>query len=417
MPDERNYLNHKYGLFVHYAYGNAYPVTQYAGGGVPKSLDELAQGFDAGAFARDVVSFGVEYVIFTAWHCSMNTLYPSEVMNRWRPGHASRRDVIRDLIQALKGTGVILYLYTHPADGHDLSPEDQTKTGWNGPKPYAIWNKFINELYEELALRYGQELGGLIFDSGWPSQVDRLRLRETVLSLMPHAALIAVYNECCDCCDYCSREVRYPDHKSDCGFNEYPPVERFNENTWPGYRRLVAMVQGGGWEAVNGAALYTAEQMFRYTVLQAATATEGAGVAWAAGPYPGGTWETNVKETFQRVSSYLAPIAESVKNTYPSTSFVTNEGTKIQSLSWGGVATKSIDDEFEYIHILAPPEGRSLHLPPAADGKQFAGACLLHSGRDVGFIQETAGITLTLPESESWNALDTVFKLKRRMKQ
>jgi hypothetical protein len=411
MPGKNEYLKHKYGLFVHYVYGDAYPVTQNVGGSIPKNLNELAEGFDVEAFVRDVVSFGMEYVIFTTWHCSMNMLYPSEAMNRLRPGHASRRDVIRELIEALRGMGITLYLYTHPADGHDLSSEDQMKTGWTGPAPYATWNAFINEVYEELTIRYGRDIGGFIFDSTWPEQVDRMRLRKTILSRKPEAALVAVYNECCDCCDFCSKEIRYPDDII--WFNEFPPIERFNENTWPSYRRLVAMVQGGEWWAVNGIALYTPEIMFRYTVLQAATATEGAGVTWAAGPFPGGTWETNVKESFQKLNTYIAPVTEAIKNTYPSTSFITKEGSKIPTLAWGGVATKSADDQFEYIHVLTPPTGKSLHLPPPADGKKFSCAQLLPHNRPVGLVQEAGGITLTLPSTESWNSINTVIKLKR----
>ncbi|MBS1806094.1 MAG: hypothetical protein JST28_22345 [Acidobacteria bacterium] len=39
---------------------------------------------------------------------------------------------------------------------------------------------------------------------------------------------------------------------------------------------------------------FSPASMFRYTVLQAGTCTEGGGVMWAAGPYPGGGWEMGV---------------------------------------------------------------------------------------------------------------------------
>ena len=413
MAVTHNYLKYKYGLFVHYAYGDAEePVTRNADGTNPTSLDDLADRFDVEAFVGDVVSFGVEYVIFTAWHYRMNMLYPSVVMDAWRGGHASRRDVIGELIDRLKGTGVALYLYTHPADGHDFSAEDQERTGWNGPAPYEKWNAFINAVYEEVTVRYGRDVEGYLFDSTWPEQVDRSTLRKTILSRQGDLALVALYDQRNECCDYCSKEVRFPDEIL--WFNEYPPITRYDVSTWPSYRRLVAIVQGGDWCAAGGSAQYTAEMMFRYTVLQAATATESAGVVWSAGPYPGGRWETNVRERFQALGSCLAPIAESIKCTYPSTSYVTAEGSKILTLPWGVVATRSVDDRYEYIHVLIPPAEGTIHLPPPADGKRFVSAALLTTGEQASMTQTARGVDLALPKGFRWDTLDAVFRLTVR---
>jgi len=134
---EAEYIRNRYGIIVHYTFGcgggQRYPGTCNVDGSIPESLDEVADNFDAEGFARDMVAFGVEYVIFTPYHASMNTLYPSKEMDNWRPGHTAKRDVIRDLINALKGTGIKLYLYGHVNDGRDFSPEDRVATGFTDP--------------------------------------------------------------------------------------------------------------------------------------------------------------------------------------------------------------------------------------------------------------------------------------------
>jgi alpha-L-fucosidase len=134
------------------------------------------------------------------------------------------------------------------------------------------------------------------------------------------------------------------------------------------------------------------------------------GVAWAAGPYANNQWETGVAETLRRFGKLLAPIAESVFGTVPSTAYVTHAGT-LQKDTWG-VATDSRDGRSVYLHILNPPaSGASLQVPPAADGRRFRAARLLVSGRQVELRKPAAGYRIVLPRGETWNAVDTVIRL------
>ena len=122
------------GLFVHYTYvGRPYEwgCTTWSDGSPVASLDELADNLDVQDLARTAARMRAQYLQFTAWHANMNVLFPSAVMDRRLPGHASRRDVIGDLIKALRPTGIRLILYIHPSDGHDFSREDQDRVGWN----------------------------------------------------------------------------------------------------------------------------------------------------------------------------------------------------------------------------------------------------------------------------------------------
>jgi hypothetical protein len=108
----------------------------------------------------------------------------------------------------------------------------------------------------------------------------------------------------------------------------------------------------------------------------------------------------------QKAGEYIEPVAESIKGTYPSTSW--QPKGSITELPWG-VATRSTDDKREFIHVLNPPSTRTVSLPPPDDGKVFANARLLVGGKPVKLEQNASGLRLTLPEDEAFNPLDTVI--------
>jgi alpha-L-fucosidase len=428
-----DYRAMKYGFFVHYVWGgDAYSVTVNKDGSKPAGIDDVADRFDAEGFARDLQAMDVEYVLFTAWHANMNVLYPSKVMDKWMPGHSSKRDLIGDMIKACKAKGVQVLLYTHPRDGHDFNDADMAKTGWHrgqGSNPdfdkfdKAKWNDFINEAYAELVERYGNDILGLYLDEGSGAAdsyrvVDYPRLRKTITAKHPH--LLMMQNDYGNLytADLGNKEIFYHN-----GFDT-PDGDQ-----WPSYKIPISVVVGSiFWAAFpegqtepaqksdkvgfNKWIPYTPESMFRYTVLQAGSNTDGGGTLWAAGPYPEGGWESGVLERMKKTGELIKPIERSIKNTYPSSSWRTAPGTRISNLTWG-VATRSMDDKFEYLHVLkAPADGsKSLKLPPPADGKKFAKAVLLDNRKAVALKQDESGLSLALPTGSSWDPLNTVIAL------
>ena len=427
------FQNAKYGLFVHYVWGGtAYSATVNKDGSMPAGLDDVADRFDADVFADDLAAMGVEYVLFTAWHANMNVLYPSKVMDRWLPGHSSKRDLLGDLIKACKARNISVLLYTHPRDGHDFTAAEQARTGWadgRSPNPdwakfnKRKWNDFINDAYGELVDRYGNDILGIYLDEGSGEAdshrvVDYPRLRKTITA--KHPGLLMMQNDYGNLytCDIGNKEIYYTG-----------PFAKADGNQWPSYKIPISIVVGSiFWAAFpEGAGKpahtskkvsfnkwipYTPGAMFRYTVLQSATNRDGGGVLWAAGTYPGGGWERGVLDRMKKTGALIKPVESSIKNTSPSTSYVTVPGTTIAQLKWG-VATRSPDGKAEFLHILNPPAGgaRSLKLPPPADGKIFTKAELLADGRPVELVQDAAGLALTLPQGASWDANDTVIKL------
>ena len=267
------------GLFAHYMFpGKPYQwgATVWADGSGVKSLDELADNFDAAEFAAAAKLMRAQYIIFTTSHANMNVLFPSEVMQRYLPGHASKRDVLRDVIKAMKAKNIRVMFYIHPSDGHDFTKEDQERVGWNDGPPYKRYNDFYNEYVVELVDRYGKDVSGYFMDGGVPQKiVDGPRLRETILSRQPGAWLVQNGG--------LNRAV-----------NDYGAYETLDP-PYPAANWAVNKPITGEWWALTNSVILCPELAYRYTVLQASLKDrQGGGVGWSFGPHPGGKWELGV---------------------------------------------------------------------------------------------------------------------------
>lgn len=421
----------KYGLFVHYVYGEEYGLMtpMSINGGEPKDINEFTKVFDVEKFADDVVSMGFEYVIFTAWHANMNLLYPSPVMTKWRgQEHTSERDLLGELYEALNKRGIYLCLYTHIWVGNDFHPkgdgyfyygnkngvitDDQKATGYvesvNGDS--KKWNQFVGEVYDEMSARYGDKIVAYWFDGTWTGAVDKKMIMETINKHNPSTAHIA--NGTLDHgMPYASKEIGHGvvnDFNKD-GFN----IVRDDVKTWAAYDRNIAIIQGGNWWASpNGGPQYTAEHVYQYTVLQAGTTNNG-GVSWAFSPFADNGWEKNVMETMKKAYAYLKPVEKAIKKTKFSTAYPTEEGATINSLEHGFVATMSLDGNIHYIHVLRHPDSNELILPKAKDNSKFNKASLLPGGDDVMIEKHGEGYKLTLPGGHKWDQLNTVIQLEK----
>jgi hypothetical protein len=411
------------GIFIHWAGPGPSSGTGIllSNGTTARDIDQFADSVNIDCVAEEIATLGFEYVILTDFHGLGTTLHPCTALDRWRgSGYTSKRDVVGEMIAKLKEKGIRVILFTHPLDGHDYLAEQREKLGWNDPNGnYRRWNDFINDVYAEIVERYGNDIAGIGFDSDfglsgnaeWDGKLDLKRLRQTILSRCPTLNLFALAGPN-DTCELGMKEVWRPSWLD-------PWMTRsetdYNVETWPAYRRLVTVVQANHWATItppsDGFVRLTEEQLFRYTVLQSGVATEGPGVAWAASPYTDGTWERSVKESFVKFAQYVAPVAESLRGVYTSTSYPVSEGTCISNLPHGIVATRKIDDTIEYIHVLNPPIIKTLNLPKPADGKQFTSALMLKNNHPVNLTYNEKGIQLTLMENDDWDSLDTVIKL------
>jgi autotransporter-associated beta strand protein len=379
----------KYGQFTHYVYFGVMPDgTSFNNG------DFAGNNFDAPGFADDLASMGVEYVIFTAWHANFVPMFNSAaVLRSLGFTRNTSRDVVGDMVAAVRARGIRVILYAHPNQ-----PVIYNYTGHND---------MLNDCYGEMLDRYGDQIDGFWLDENDPGgnqdgSVDFPRLERTIRRRNPDVVLI---------------QNNYGNlYSADVGTSEWGPGGA-NFSPDIGYASVssAARPMAPNWSVSVSTNSYasraSAEGIFRATVVAAASCIEGGGIGWAAGPYPGGGWEQGVLETMQGAGALMAPVAISITNTYPSTSWPVSSGFMGNVDINGAVATRSTDDAKEYVHVLYPPGGNTLTLPPPADGKVFGSARLLANGEPVTFSQTAGGVQLTLTGTNTWSTTDTVIEL------
>lgn len=372
----------RYGLFSHYVWGGGGgTVDQF---GVPsKTIHEQINTFDVRQYIEDIKNFGVQYVIFTAWHFRMNPLYFSPVYRKWRENgelnnpDENDRDLIAELAAALKAEGIDLFLYTHPNDLHDFTPADQAKFDYKykGDTTFNFnkWNLYLNEMYSEIAKRYKGQIKGF-----WQYKLA---------------------------------------------------ANRNDGSTWPSFKySTLAYVVENVISKENPAVLLKAQDIFRYTIYQSASNSEGLGACWVADPKrglnSGDIWVKGVKKTLSDAGQLIKPISISFFATKPSTSWparvdVDPDSPFEKTGDLGDVtyvAMQSKDGGVEYIHVLnsfgSDVHGKTLTLIAPADGKVFTGARLVKDNTTLRFKKSKDGIIrITLPRGVEWDINDTAIAL------
>jgi autotransporter-associated beta strand protein len=400
----------KYGLFVHYVNDGNGHTTMNIDGSPNAGADYLAESFDAAGFADDVASMGVEYLIFTAWHSNFHPLFNSSAVERVPPNERPRiktpkSDMLGRMVAAVRAKGIRVLFYSHP--GQQLF--------WG-----EDWNRFMEDLYGEMVDRY--DIDGFYVDENDPGgnsdrNIDLHRIERAVRWRKPDAVMIQNFYGNLYAFDSAIGESgpANPNFSPDIAWTMPNAYAQVISKTWSAQVPKVP--------TPTPAVTRSPEGIFRATVLGAGSCIEGGGWAWAAGPFPGdgtwidpatgrkksvGRWEEGVLEAMRKAGAHIAPITNSIKGTYPSTSW--QPQGPIDQLPWG-VATRSTDDKTEYLHILKPQSGRDLTLPPPGDGKTFTNARLLPTGKPVKLEQSSNGLRLTLPDGETWDPLDTVIAM------
>jgi hypothetical protein len=414
----------KHGLFVHYVFGGwmgNYTALGYQQG-YPTDIDQLVNAFDVNTFADQVASMGVEYLIFTAYHANMNVLYPSTRMANWRgPGHATTsRDLLGEICDAMAARNIKTHFYMHIDIGQDFSPEDRVATGYD-LADRTTWNSFMNEIVGEIGERYGSRLEGFWLDGAYINSTALNGLKAAMRSVNPDLIIVGNNAQSFGEYDLGCKEAgsiasgtysMLPDAPA--GF----PVTQADVNSWLGYNRQIALVAGSGWWSSNGdinTARYSVDDLVKYTALQAGANTHGGGVAWSAGCFGNGSFDPDFLTKMQSAWALMEPVAVSIKNTLPSTSFPTPSLASIERLSGGFTATRSLDGHYDYIHVLRPSSGRTLLLPPPLDLREFVSAQILPGNQSVTLAAYGDGYQLTLPEGTDWDPRHTVIRLTAQL--
>lgn len=404
-PNAVAFRQMRHGLFIH----DVYRLTCWPDARRSCSLDDFANAFDVPTFADQMAKIGVEYVIFTAWHKSMYLLGPNAALEKSLPGHTAKRDLVGEIADALNSKGIKLIIYAHPNDGNDLPAEEQAKVGyrpWNkadGP-PMPVFNHFINEVYGELAARYGKKpnVMGFWWDS-WEhdgNRIDAARLRKTVLDRFPGAIILTNFFDG-KYFDFASLERGYKAKGPDDVDSLVP--ERENQS-FPCAR---------GWWASGGKGSITLspESMFRFSLLTVGCGAPG-GVCWAVSPMADGKSWTDNGQPLKRLlelNDVIAPLRPTICGVLPSKNWLLPPKTR-WSKAPAFVAARTSTGDKEFVHVLKAPEGRFLDLPKPVE--TFSSARLFASKQKVAMTDVEGKLRLTLPEGVSWSPLDTVIELE-----
>lgn len=383
----------KYGFFVHYVWdggGGATPIRK--DGSKPGSIDQLADEFDARGFAEDLSTMGVECVFFTAWHANNYPLYPSAITDRVAGSARSpKRDMLGDMIDACRAKGIRVLFYTHPFQPVFQIPD---------------WSDYASGLYAELTDRYGDRIDGLYMDENDPDGrmgLDFKRMGRAIRLRNPD--LVLVQN---NYGNLYANDLPVGEWLSSPGAD---PLNWGQASSFPIAHTIASSWMAHQTPQSERGMCYTGEGIYRFSVMAAGSCSEGGGMLWATGPYVGGGgWERGVMEEMTKAGNLVRQSGDSVRNTYPSRSYPTAAGTPITALKWG-VATRSVNDRTEFLHVLRPPSGNVLELPPPADGKRFTNARLYPSQKPVGFQQTPDGIRISLAEGETWNPVNTIIAM------
>lgn len=435
INEKVDYCRLRYGIFMHWIAGDNKTKKELTGWAKYitntkkySGISEYVELCDVDAICTELKELGFEFLNLTNFHGLGITSHPSVANDFWRGKgvFSAKRDLVRELIDGLKKQGLYLSLFTHPLDGHDFSKEEQELLGFNDPTDhYKRWNDFINDVYGDLASKYGNDIIAMGFDSEfgqsgneeWLGKLDLIRLRKTIQTYAPYLPLVSL-SPSNDLTGYSLKEAWRPswlDPWMERGNHSSDYEGEYDVEDWPCYYRPIAVVITKHWTTITPKEeqiLYvTPEQMFRYTVMQIASSLEGPGLMWGNSSYIDGGWEKGVKEAFAKVNEYMDPIREGLKNVYPSSSYFLKEGTKLGELPNGICATRSDDERFEYIHILHTPKTNVLVLPLPQDGKVFINAVCLNNGEKVKITQDK-DVQIEIPKDMEWNKLCTTIKMK-----
>ena len=169
-PPETDWMAGKVGAFVHYW---------------PSIAGRPSTRFDTERFRRDILAMGVDFFFLTLGQNAGTYIAPNETYERLtgrRRGEATAachgRDIPREMIEALRGTGVKFCLYL-PCKGPARDPEASRRLGFvassdgkdpvDTPEGLANWCEVIGEWSE----RYGRDVHAWWFDGGPGPMGDR----------------------------------------------------------------------------------------------------------------------------------------------------------------------------------------------------------------------------------------------------
>jgi len=169
-----------WGVMAHYLTGAETSAEEWN-----KQLD----AFDVPGLVRQLEATGCRYVVVTLGQNSGHFCSPNAAYDRYagiQPSKCSKRDLVRDLLTALKPTGIKLMLYL-PCQTPNRDPQAQKAFGMpQGAADQPIDEAFAKkwaEVIHEWSARYGKGVVGWWFDGGY----DHTRFNNSIAKIYTDA--------------------------------------------------------------------------------------------------------------------------------------------------------------------------------------------------------------------------------------
>jgi hypothetical protein len=148
-------VNTKYGIMFHWT---SQSEPRY---GARKPYTEAVEEFDVESFVKIVDETGAGYVLFTLNHAEPHCPAPICSWEAVHPGWTTRRDLIREIGEALKVKGIRLMIYIA---SHTLGKLFQVNR--------EEYLEYHQNVLREIGGRYGELIAGYWFD-GWYQAYER----------------------------------------------------------------------------------------------------------------------------------------------------------------------------------------------------------------------------------------------------
>lgn len=171
MANQEWFKSRKWGIFNHYLPDQNSNYLRTKGKPFYASWNECVNNFDVDAYAKALNDTGCGYVIFTMGQGQKYWCAPNEAFNKitgYKTGEAcTSRDLISDLIKALKVYGIPLFLY-FTGDGPYIDEQAGERMGLRRLSiAEQVGDLFIEHwcmVLREYSLRYGTDVKGWWID-------------------------------------------------------------------------------------------------------------------------------------------------------------------------------------------------------------------------------------------------------------
>lgn len=158
-----DWMRSSFGISVHWTAGS----VRQNGSRLP--FEAAVERFDPERFADALASIGAQHCIFTLTHAKEYLAMPNPVLESLLPGRTTRRDLIGELITALKKHEIrFIAYYNHSCNGND-DPEWRKACGY-ADGVHGDLDRFAKNICDIIAWigkRYGSDLRAWWFDSSY----------------------------------------------------------------------------------------------------------------------------------------------------------------------------------------------------------------------------------------------------------